>query len=182
MHLGVRESELRHCYAAHPDQDKVILWTALCFGLKAAPLLWGRFAAAVARLIQGLFHEDTVRSQVYLDDPVWIALGPAWWRRRAFALIALSVRALGFRIAWKKCERGTALTWVGVQFTFAGTPSSSSWRSPRTESAIWQAKRATSSGSPWLALVDCANSPAASAGSPASCFASDGQSPQSTRS
>lgn len=41
MHLGVHKAELRHCYAAHPDTDKVILWTALCFGLKSGPLVVG---------------------------------------------------------------------------------------------------------------------------------------------
>lgn len=119
IYWAIREEDLRHCYAAHPDNDKAILWVALCFGLKAAPLLWGRLAAAVARMIQSLFHEDTVRSQVYLDDPMWHAVGPAWWRRRAFALITLTIRTLGLKIAWKKYERGQQLTWVGVDFNFA---------------------------------------------------------------
>lgn len=59
-----------------------------------------------------------MRSHVYLDDPMWIALGPALWRRRAFALIVLSLRALCLKVSWKKCERGRRLNWVGVDFVF----------------------------------------------------------------
>lgn len=49
--------------------------SSLCFGFKAALLLWDRLAVAVARMMQGLFHKDIMRSQILLVDPMCVALG-----------------------------------------------------------------------------------------------------------
>eukprot|EP00969_Alexandrium_andersonii_P058101 2559740-Alexandrium_andersonii.AAC.1 len=48
----------------------------LSFGLAGAPLAGGRFAAALARCLQGVAFPSEARLQLYLDDPVWRLVGP----------------------------------------------------------------------------------------------------------
>ena len=53
----------------------------MCFGLKAAPLIWCRFAAAISRVIAGMVRRAEMMSQLYLDDPLLIVAG-SWEQRR----------------------------------------------------------------------------------------------------
>ena len=43
MHWRVDPRERQHCYTVHFEEGWLIQWLFLCFGLKAAPLLWAGF-------------------------------------------------------------------------------------------------------------------------------------------
>jgi hypothetical protein len=79
--------------------------------------LFGRFAALLGRLLQSTVDDHKVRIQVYMDDPLVAVLGGASYRRRVIAMIATTLAALGVKVAWKKCQRGRAIDWIGISFT-----------------------------------------------------------------
>eukprot|EP00972_Heterocapsa_arctica_P097816 14431985-Heterocapsa_arctica.AAC.1 len=57
-------------------QDNILVWPMLAFGLKGAPLVWGRLAAALGRImLQGMMWAEEGRMQIYLDDPCITILG-----------------------------------------------------------------------------------------------------------
>ena len=116
MHFRIHASELKHCLSPHPNGHDVLLRAMLCFGLKSAPLIFGRFSAALGRLLQGMFRDEEVRLQIYLDDPLLTLFGPG--RRRTFnlALFWLTICSLGVKVSWKKCQRGLSVAWIGVGF------------------------------------------------------------------
>ena len=114
MHWRVDPRERQHCYTVHFEEGWLIQWLFLCFGLKAAPLLWGRLSAAGVRMLQGFISALFFRSQVYWDDPLWLLVGTRRQRRASLALLLLTACALGFRVAWHKGERGQEITWIGV--------------------------------------------------------------------
>eukprot|EP00971_Amphidinium_carterae_P309547 6151563-Amphidinium_carterae.1 len=76
MHLRVADAELQHCLVYHSNPDLLDLFHTLCFGLRAAPLLWGRFAAALSHMVQALVPEDVLCVQEYIDDPLCCLRGP----------------------------------------------------------------------------------------------------------
>ena len=132
-HFRVAEEEHRHClspdvpYTPEPAEgepahsgivmcDTMLLWIHMCFGLKAAPLLWCRFAAAVARMLAGMFDFTESLQQLYLDDPLLVVAGTAEQRRYLIAMYFLTVRMLGISMAWHKTARGLELVWIGVLF------------------------------------------------------------------
>ena len=51
FHLRVHPAELQHCVVQHIRPNRYIVWIRMCFGLKSAPLVWSRFAAAFGRLL-----------------------------------------------------------------------------------------------------------------------------------
>ena len=104
----------RERYTVHYEKGWLIQWLFLCFGLKAALLLWGRLSAAGARMLQGLIPVLFIRSQVYLDDPLWLLVGTRRQRRKSLALLLPTACAIGLRVAWHKGERGHEITWIGV--------------------------------------------------------------------
>ena len=99
--------ERHFCYTVHYEEGWLILWLFLGFGLEAAPLVWGRLSAAGARML---------RSQVFLDGPLWLLEGTRRQRRESLALLLLTTCALGLRVAWHKGERGHEFMWFGVTF------------------------------------------------------------------
>ena len=64
-HFGVASRELGQCLAPHPDGQNVILFKAMLFGFKAAPLIMGRLLAAMTRMWQALLvdHQGVMSSQ-----------------------------------------------------------------------------------------------------------------------
>ena len=64
----------------------MLLWAHMCFGLKAAPLLWRRLAAAVSRLIQAMCDTSEMMHQLYLDDPLLILAGTIRMRKYFIAM------------------------------------------------------------------------------------------------
>eukprot|EP00969_Alexandrium_andersonii_P277890 12284133-Alexandrium_andersonii.AAC.1 len=56
--------------------------------------------------------------EVYVDDPLSAVAGPTRAARtRSFALILLLWEAMGFRLAWKKGQRGSSVEWTGAEIT-----------------------------------------------------------------
>ena len=78
-------------------------------------MIWSRFAAAVARLIQSLEAREG-RLQLYLDDPFFALRGSAGHRSMLISMVFGFFAALGVQISWRKCARGARITWIGVQF------------------------------------------------------------------
>ena len=57
-HFPVRREELKHCITPNErDQDALVIlvWTAMLFGYRAAPLIMGRLSSALGRLLQGVW-------------------------------------------------------------------------------------------------------------------------------
>ena len=115
-HLPVHPEEHQNCLSPGLHQTETLMWVAMLFGFKGAPLLMGRFAACLARIWQSLIAPSEMQSQLYMDDPMWILRGPTSRRNRNLALLLYTARALGINLAWHKGSRGSQLTWIGVMF------------------------------------------------------------------
>ena len=113
--LAVAEEEKGHCLAPALDGDHWLLFVALLFGYKTAPLTWSRVAALVARLVQSIPAERGMH-QVYLDDSLWVLCGTLAARNSTLACILTTMAALGLKLSLAKGERSAAVTWIGVNF------------------------------------------------------------------
>ena len=69
MHFGVHPSELQNCLAPGLKEDELVLFKAMSFGFKGAPLVMGRLSAAAMRLFQAMMPEAQGQIQCYMDDP-----------------------------------------------------------------------------------------------------------------
>ena len=116
MHFRVHEDEWPYVFSYGLDAASLILWVHLCFGLRGAPLVWSRLAAALGRMLQGLLLPLEGRLQLYLDDPLWVLRGSRKHRNWLISMLCLVLAALGIKMSWPKCKRGRALVWIGVQF------------------------------------------------------------------
>jgi len=114
-HLAVHENELGNCVAPSMNQGRYLVFTAMLFGFKGAPLIMGRFSAALARMLQSMVPPDEMQSQVYMDDPLWMLQGPRWRRRENLALILYMCGALGVNLQFRKGFRGTDAVWIGTR-------------------------------------------------------------------
>jgi hypothetical protein len=50
-HFGVHPEELKHSINPGLENGTALLWVAMLFGFKAAPLIMGRLSAAIGRLL-----------------------------------------------------------------------------------------------------------------------------------
>ena len=116
MHLAVKEEEKGHCLAPALDDDHWLLFIALLFGFKTAPLTWSRVAAMVARLVQSIIPPENGMHQVYLDDSLWALCGRLPVRNKMLACILTTMAALGLKLSLAKGARAASVTWVGVNF------------------------------------------------------------------
>ena len=118
MHLAIKEEEKGHCLAPALDSQHWLLFVALLFGYKTAPLTWSRVAAMTARLIQSIIPAEKGMRQVYLDDSFWVLRGRIIiaTRNRTLGCILTTMAALGLRLSLKKGERSADVTWIGVKF------------------------------------------------------------------
>eukprot|EP00435_Cladocopium_sp_Y103_P055471 s826_g18.t1 len=114
-HLAVAESELANCAAPSVTPGKYLVFTAMLFGFRGAPLVMGRFASMLARLVQALIPPDEMQSQLYMDDPLWILQGPRWRRMENLSLILYMCGALGVRLQFRKGFRGSDAIWIGTK-------------------------------------------------------------------
>ena len=116
-HFGVSGPELKNCLApADPVYtDQVVLFRAMLFGFKGAPLIMGRLAAAFSRLWQAMLWREKGGLQTYMDDPVVVLMGTREERRSHLAMLLYTAKAFGINMAFHKGERGLRLTWVGVR-------------------------------------------------------------------
>jgi hypothetical protein len=114
-HLAVAEKELGNGVTPSTSQGKYLVFTAMLFGFRGAPLIMGRFAATLARMLQALIPADEMQSQLYMDDPLWMLQGPKWRRQENLALILYMCGALGVNLQFKKGFRGTDAVWIGTR-------------------------------------------------------------------
>ena len=115
-HFGVAEKELRHCVSPGLEPGTGIIWCAMLFGFKAAPLLMARLASAIGRLLQSLFHPARCQIQIYVDDVMMIVKGDRPYRANLLALALYTLGAFGVQLSLDKGERGKRVTWIGTGF------------------------------------------------------------------
>eukprot|EP00959_Pyramimonas_sp_CCMP1952_P077685 1624065-Pyramimonas_sp.AAC.1 len=114
QHFRVHPAELRHCLTRDWRSAVVMVWVMMSFGLKSAPLLWGRLAAAMARLIQGMYIPGEARLQLYMDDPLWALTGSPYTQRFCLAMGIWTFIAFGVSLSWGKGQMGALVEWIGV--------------------------------------------------------------------
>ena len=120
-HLGVHPKELEHCLAPDVEStDSFLLFRAMLFGYKTAPLLWSRVAAWMARALQSCVPFEEGQHQVYLDDSFWCLQGTLARRNLLLAFILYTMSAVGMEVSARKGERGDKVVWAGVEFRLTG--------------------------------------------------------------
>ena len=115
-HWPVCQEELANCVAPHVDPGKFVVFVALLFGFKGAPLLMGRLSSAIGRLLQALVHPWELQTQVYIDDILGVLAGPIEHRQKLLAMALYTLGAFGINISLRKGERGRRLKWIGVTY------------------------------------------------------------------
>ena len=114
MHFGVHPSELQNCLATGLEENELVLFQAMSFGFKGAPLVMGRLSAAAMRLFQAMMPDSQGQIQCYMDDPLMVLQGPPHERQAILAMIIYTAHAFGLQLSYGKAERGTKLSWIGV--------------------------------------------------------------------
>ena len=109
-HFPVRKEELRHCVTPDEHDQDALVWTAMLFGYKAAPLIMGRLSSALGRLLQSIMDPSSVQLQVYVDDVLMAAIGPRPQRETKLAAALYTAAAFGVRVNLRKGERGRRVT------------------------------------------------------------------------
>ena len=117
--LPIHREEHRHSLAPGLDGKGLLCFKALLFGFKTAPLLYSRFGAMLARLVQSIVDSNIAAHQVYLDDSLWLLTGSLEERNRSLSLILYTLLALKVKIALGKGERSAHVQWVGVRFSLS---------------------------------------------------------------
>jgi hypothetical protein len=114
-----------HLLPLHPEEQKYFTtciggkvqhYFSLVFGPKASPTVWGRFGAWLSRSTQALFSPDSIRMQLYVDDPAVVIRGDKSEQKRLTATILLWWLILEIPLAWNKGSWGPEVTWIGATF------------------------------------------------------------------
>ena len=113
-HYGLAKEELKHSLAPL-DNDHFILFSAMLFGFKSAPLVMGRLAAGIGRLWQSLMEAHEAQIQLYIDDVLMMARGTLTEINSLVAMGLYTMKAFGVNFSLGKGERGSALKWIGIQ-------------------------------------------------------------------
>ena len=113
-HFGVNPKEYRHCVAPDEKGQGVLVFVAMLFGFKAAPLLMGRLGAAAARMAQSMYDPAELQMQLYVDDLIALLRGPRNHRNMMLAGLLYTLHAFGIQVALKKGERGPKVGWIGA--------------------------------------------------------------------
>ena len=82
------------------------------FGLKSAPLVWDRLAAALMRLLQGCVNVKRTRLQCYMDDPYFLLRGTKTARDKILSFLCLHITTVDITMAWHKATRGPDLAQI----------------------------------------------------------------------
>ena len=114
-HFPVCREELANCLAPSNRENQAILFRALLFGFKSAPLLMGRLSAAVGRLWQSLMSPMEGQMQIYVDDVLTLMNGTEDEKANLISLGLYTMKAFGVQIALGKGERGQQAQWIGVK-------------------------------------------------------------------
>ena len=113
-HFAVRESELCHCVSPSTKEGEALVWVALLFGFRSAPLLMARLSAALGRLLSSMVKSWECFIQIYVDDILLMASGSRPRRESILAMVLHTLQALGMMLSLGKGERGTRVTWIGT--------------------------------------------------------------------
>ena len=98
--VPVRSSEQR--FACGKVGDKFVAFTSLCMGGKSAPNIWGRFAAAIGRIVASIMPPKEHRVDIYADGPLLCAGGSPARRTHLFTVVLLAITLVGFPMALGK--------------------------------------------------------------------------------
>ena len=85
--LPLHEAELKHAMAPSTVPEEILVFKALLFGYRTAPLLYSRLAAMMSRMVQSFVDPKVAAHQTYLDDSLWILMGSLKERHSNLALI-----------------------------------------------------------------------------------------------
>ena len=113
-HFAIHKDELRHCVSPGVRPGEALVWVAMLFGFKAAPLLMARLSAALGRLIQSMVQPHECMVQIYVDDILLVTTGSRQHREHMLSMVLHTLSALGMMLSLDKGERGTRLTWIGT--------------------------------------------------------------------
>ena len=98
-HFGVAPEELCHCRAPALQEDMVVVFKAMSFGFKGAPLIMGRLSAALTRQWQAMMQSQA-RVQTYMDDPLIVMCGSKADRESMLARLLNSAKAFGVNLSY----------------------------------------------------------------------------------
>jgi len=112
--LPVHRDELKHTLTPSTKPDEMLVFQALLFGYKVAPLLYSRFASVLARMLQAGVRLDRGGHQVYLDDSLWVLQGSLETTNKTLGFILNTMGCLGVRVALKKGARANNANWIGI--------------------------------------------------------------------
>ena len=110
-------AESEQPFAAAMLDGKVVVFKVLCMGGKAAPGVWGRFAACAGRVVASTLASHNFRMEIYVDDPLCAACGSHEVRNRLFTKALLLLCAMGFPLAWSKASIGASIVWIGAELS-----------------------------------------------------------------
>ena len=114
-HFAVASEELCHCVTPDETSEGCLLWVAMLFGYKAAPLIMARLSAAIGRLLAGFMMPFEGQLQIYVDDLIICLQGSKLHRNVILSGLPYTLAAMGVQVSLGKGERGVKVTWIGAQ-------------------------------------------------------------------
>ena len=114
-HFAVADEELCHCVTPDETSDGCLLWVAMLFGYKAAPLIMARLSSAIGRLLAGFMMPFEGQLQIYVDDLIVALQGSNLHRNVILAGLLYTMAAMGVQVSLGKGERGSRVTWIGAE-------------------------------------------------------------------
>ena len=113
-HFAVDSRELKHCVTPDETSEGCLVWVAMLFGFKGAPLIMGRLSSAIGRLLSSMMADFEGQMQIYVDDLVVALQGPLQHRNYILASLLYTMAAFGVQTSLKKGERGRRVQWIGA--------------------------------------------------------------------
>ena len=86
-------------------------------GGKSSPTIWGRYAAAIGRILASISDLDEFRCEIYIDDPLMAVSGTPHRRAKVFTMALLALSVLGCPLAWEEGFRGSTVVWIGAELS-----------------------------------------------------------------
>jgi hypothetical protein len=118
-HIPLRHDERRYFVGKH--KGRYIVNERVTQGSVNGPTIWGRMAALLGRLVQGLVDDLGGVIHTYVDDPIVILRGTTAERRRAVATVVAAWLALGLDLAFSKGQVGFTVDWIGLHLVVGNT-------------------------------------------------------------
>ena len=113
-HFAVDSRELKHCVTPDENSEGCLVWVAMLFGFRGAPLVMGRLSSAIGRLLTSLMADFEGQMQIYVDDLAIALQGPQQHRNYILACLLYTLAAFGVQTSLKKGERGRRVQWIGA--------------------------------------------------------------------